>query len=66
MAKKKRKRKGKSRQLVVVTDDGYGHRFPLRDIPRMNRGSYGVKVQGGGTNLAGAVVLFADDEVPEP
>ena len=55
--------KGKSWQLLVVTEDGHGKRTPLREISRTSRGGYGVRVTRKGKNIAGAAIVFAEDEV---
>ena len=58
----KRKRKGKSWQLLVVTEDGYGHGFRLREIPDEPRHVW--REGSAGKNLAGAFVVFPSTKSP--
>jgi DNA gyrase/topoisomerase IV subunit A len=59
---RKRRRKGKSWQLLIVTEDGYGKRTPLRGIPRQKRGGQGVRITAKSKTIADATLVFAEDE----
>jgi DNA gyrase/topoisomerase IV subunit A len=52
----------KSWQLLIVTEDGYAKRTPLREIRRTRRGGLGVQVTARGKNVAGSAVVLAEDK----